>query len=79
MVYVCPLALRIATQTPLEILESFDIENDMEPSKHEGFQSPYHQFMHLSIAPCDNALRDICPIFTLFLPQTENLLSNYRF
>ena len=51
------LALRLATQTPKEDLietskkEEENSKNEDKFSKHEGFQSPYDQFMHLARGP----------------------------
>ena len=51
------LALRIATQTPLNLIESYYYEDSTKNTKsllkqkHQDFASPYHQFMALAQAP----------------------------
>ena len=55
------LAFRIATQTPLNLIESYFYENSTKNSKlllnqkNQNFASPYHQFMALAQAPLPKA------------------------
>ena len=55
------LAFRIATQTPLNLIESYYYEDSTKNSKlllnqkYQDFTSPYHQFMALAQAPLPKA------------------------